>query len=136
MKLITIKSFELPMEAHLLKSKLEFNEIKCFLKDEFTVESNHLYSKAVGGVKLQVFEADLEKALKVMKETGEQIAQNSEGVCCIKCDSKDVEKGAVKILNSKGLMKEIHHFFGGILPFLYKTTYYCVSCHTRFNPQK
>lgn len=132
MKLITLKSFDASMDAHLLKSKLEFNNIRCYLKDEYTAESNHLYSNAIGGIKLQINEKDLEAAKLVMREMGIQIAQNAENISCPSCQSPTVQKGATVVLKSKGIKRELHQFFSGILPFMYKKTFLCVNCGQQF----
>ncbi len=70
MNKITIATFNQPIEAHVLKGKLESEGIPCFLVDELTVQTYHLYSNAIGGVKLQVDVENAEKALKILKESG------------------------------------------------------------------
>ena len=67
-KLITIATFSLPIEAHILKTKLESEEIVCFIADENTVTMNWLYSNAIGGVKLQVKKSDFKKAMAIIQE--------------------------------------------------------------------
>lgn len=59
---ITIKTFTHPYEAYPLKALMESEGISCFLKDEFTIMTQPLYSNMLGGVKLQVLEKDLEAA--------------------------------------------------------------------------
>ncbi len=65
--LITLITFELPQESFIIKSKLESEDIYVFLKDEFTVQTDNFLSNAIGGVKLQVFEKDVEKSLEILK---------------------------------------------------------------------
>ncbi len=65
--LITLLTFELPQESFVIKSKLESEDIYVFLKDEFTVQTDNFLSNAIGGVKLQVFEKDVEKSLEILK---------------------------------------------------------------------
>ncbi|MFZ6052559.1 putative signal transducing protein [Halocola ammonii] len=62
MPLITIKTFETPIEAHLLKVKFESEGVPCYLFDEEIVQLNPIYNVATGGVKLKVHEGDLQKA--------------------------------------------------------------------------
>ncbi len=66
-KLITLTTFEYPQESYIIKSKLESENIYVFLKDELTVQSDNFVSQAIGGVKLQVFEKDVEKATEILK---------------------------------------------------------------------
>ena len=68
MALITLRTFEYPLEITLLKSMLEDSGIPVFVKDEFTILMNPLYSNAIGGIKLQVLEDDIEKATEVLKD--------------------------------------------------------------------
>ncbi len=68
MALITLRTFEYPLEITLLKSMLEDAGIPVFVKDEFTILMNPLYSNAIGGIKLQVLEENLEKAIEVLKD--------------------------------------------------------------------
>lgn len=69
MSLVVLKKFSHPVEAHLLKSRLESEGIESFVADENIVGLNWFYSNAVGGVRLQVNEQDLEKAQAILNET-------------------------------------------------------------------
>ena len=53
-ELITIASFNTPVEAHMAQVTLEGQGIESFLGDEHIVSMNPLYSIAVGGVKVKV----------------------------------------------------------------------------------
>ncbi len=68
MHLVTLRTFQYPLEITLLKSMLEDSGIPVFVKDEFTILMNPLYSNAIGGIKLQVLEEDIEKATEVLKD--------------------------------------------------------------------
>ena len=67
MDLVTIKAFDESMQAHLVKSKLESEGIECWLLDDHSVSVQPWASFALGGVKLQVREADLERANEILK---------------------------------------------------------------------
>ena len=49
-----VKIFDNPIDVHILKVRLEEEEIECFIFDENTVSINPMYSYAVGGIKLKV----------------------------------------------------------------------------------
>ena len=66
-KLITLAKFELPQESYIIKSKMESEGIYVYLKDELTVQSDNFVSNAIGGVKLQVLEKDVEKSTEILK---------------------------------------------------------------------
>lgn len=68
-RLVTLLTFSTAFEASYTVGLLESNGIKCFLKDSFAVQIAK-YSGAMGGVKLQIFEADTENALIILKDNG------------------------------------------------------------------
>lgn len=70
MNFVTIISFEFPHQAHLAKVILESEEIEVEILDELTVQVNNFYSNAIGGVKVQVDEKDVDKALKILVDAG------------------------------------------------------------------
>lgn len=55
MKRVTIKTFDDAISAHLLRVKLESEDIPCFIRDEHIVTMNPLFNFAVGDIKLKVF---------------------------------------------------------------------------------
>jgi len=67
-KLITIANFTLPVEANLAKAKLKSEGIQSFILDEHTVGMDFAYSRALGGVKLQVRTADARRATEILAQ--------------------------------------------------------------------
>ncbi len=68
--LITVITFTLPHDAHFAKGKLQSEGIEVFMKDELTAHVNHLYSAAIGGVKLQVRDHDVAAAHRILVASG------------------------------------------------------------------
>jgi len=66
-KLTTVAAFSSPQEAYLAKGMLEAQDIPVFLADEHLVSLHWLYSNAIGGVKLQVLESDVEPARELLR---------------------------------------------------------------------
>ena len=65
MSLITIKKSHIESNLSVLKSRLESEGIKCYLRNEFTTQiMNYLPSFEV---ELQVAESDLKRAQEIMK---------------------------------------------------------------------
>ena len=79
MKLVTVRTFDNSIEAHLLKSKLESENILCYLFDENIVGLNPLYNITVGGIKLKVNEFDLDKASIIIQQVDEAVLMNDDG---------------------------------------------------------
>ena len=65
-KLVTVATFDMPTEAHLAKGLLEANGLAAFLADELTVGVAWHLSNAIGGIKLQVPETDVERATGIL----------------------------------------------------------------------
>jgi len=68
MELIKLESFYNYVDAHLLKSRLESEEIECWLEDENTGTINPGYANIFGGIKLLVKKEDFERAKEIMNE--------------------------------------------------------------------
>jgi hypothetical protein len=66
MSFITIKKSHLEGDLLVLKSALESEGIKCYLKNEFTTQIINFMPAFE--VELQVPDSDLEKAQKILKE--------------------------------------------------------------------
>ena len=87
----TIAAFSQPIEAHVLKTKLESEGIRCFIADENLIGANWLYSNALGGVKLQVRPDDLDRARAILDEPApldESVAPDA----CPKCGSTQIKR--------------------------------------------
>lgn len=67
---VTVATFTYPIELAVIKGRLESDGIDCLVKDELTVQVYGLYSNAIGGIKLQVKEADIPRAKKLLIEGG------------------------------------------------------------------
>ena len=63
-----LAAFEYAADVQIIKGKLESEGIPVFLRDENTLNSDPLISNAIGGVKLQVYAKDKERALLIYNE--------------------------------------------------------------------
>ena len=69
-QIVTIRSFNYPVELAVIRGRLEAEGIDCFVQDELTIQANPFYSHALGGVKLQVRQSDLRRAMEILEEGG------------------------------------------------------------------
>jgi len=53
-EIIVYRTFYNPIEANIIKAKLEDSGIPCFLTDENVATIQPLFNQAIGGVKLNV----------------------------------------------------------------------------------
>lgn len=134
MKLITVQTFDNPIDMHLLKSKLESEGIHCFIFDEHTVAINPLISQGVGGIKLKIDEKDKEKAFIMLEEIQKCATLDAEGKSkeCPKCGSIDLYTNFKSMRGLKGMLSMFVMFIFLVFPFYYKNVYKCKSCGTEF----
>lgn len=133
--MVTIKTFDNPIDAHLLKTKLESEGIFCYLADENIVGINPLLSNAVGGIKLNVDKEDVDDAIRIIKEMeGTPITDvENQTISCPNCGSTQVLNN---INNQKGLFAKLAtvlSFLTSSLPIYAKKSYLCKDCNTIFD---
>ena len=119
----TLAVFEYSTEAHLIKAKLDSEGFRTMLMDEKTIDSDPLISQAIGGVKLQVHNDDLEKALAIYNEIRiYQKDENGDEIICKNCNSN-------QILVAPSRRRNV---FFMLFPFFEKTKFICNNCKTIF----
>jgi hypothetical protein len=70
-KIITFESYYDPMLAHIIQTRLEDSGISCFIADENILAAQPFYNQATGGIKIKIFERDLERARQILAEDNE-----------------------------------------------------------------
>jgi len=117
-KFITLGAFEFVADVQIIKGKLESEGIPVFLRDENTLNSDPLISSAIGGVKLQVYGRDKERALEIYNEI-RAYALDDEGnpIICPNCKAQKSEA----YYERKGI-------FNKLFPFFEKRKYKCLQC--------
>lgn len=121
----TIASFEYVADVQIIKGKLESEGITVFLRDENTLNSDPLISAAIGGVKLQVYTSEKEKALSIYNEI-RAYALDDQGnpIICPNCKAKKSES----YYERKGI-------FNKLFPFFEKRKYKCLNCGMITKPE-
>lgn len=123
-KFFLLASFEYAADVQILKGKLESEGIPVFLRDENTLNSDPLISNAIGGVKLQVYSRDKEKALEIYNEVrAYAVDENGRPIVCPNCKASKSEV----YYNRKGI-------FYKLFPFFEKRKYKCLNCGIITNP--
>lgn len=132
-KFKTVRTFQYSYEAHLLKAKLESENIDVILFDDLTIDVDPLMSNAIGGVKLKVLESQEEKAKSII-DSIEKYSINDKGdrVSCPKC-KEDKVRLYTTVNDLKSLFSFILGFLITVLPFYVKYKYRCENCKTEFN---
>ncbi len=71
-KLVLLGSSFNSFYAHVIRGKLEANDIECHLFDIESFNAMSHLSLAIGGIRIMVLESDLEKAQALIKEAIEE----------------------------------------------------------------
>lgn len=135
-KIIIFETFYNPIEANIVKARLMDSGVQCFLSDENTITINPLYTQALGGVKLHLFEKDAEWARSILQaEEGEipltEEAEAATVAVCPNCGSSNV--GYVQATKKRfGPFTVIVSLLLMIYPFHAKKTYHCFNCQNEF----
>lgn len=120
----TLGAFAYPADVQIIKGKLESEGILVFLKDEKTLLSDPLISDAIGGVKLQVYSKDKERALKIYNEVRNYaIGDDGNPITCPNCKAQKSEV----YYRRKGI-------FYKLFPFFEKRKYRCTECNIITQP--
>lgn len=131
-KFTLVRRFQYSSEAIIYQGKLESQGIEVFLRDNHTVDSNPLYSNAVGGVKLFVKTEDFEKANEILGEVSlYSVDDDSRPVKCPECGVEQVEM-EVAVDGFKSFFRVV--FLGFFALLFSKYRYKCQNCKTEFNP--
>ena len=70
-KIITFQTYYDPMLAHIIRTRLEDAGVPCFIADENAITAYPFYNQAIGGIKLKIFEHDLERCNEILAEENE-----------------------------------------------------------------
>lgn len=135
--LVQFKYYANSLEANRDKQILANNGLKSFIANEQTIQSDWLLSQAVGGIQLQVFEDEVEKAQEILKnfldnelislEVDHTIADPDFDFMCPKCGSNHLYRDE----NPGGLFGISLLFLG--FPIKAKShLYHCYYCGNEF----
>lgn len=135
MNLVTVKTFDNPIDAHLAKSVLAHNGVKSFLIDENMVALNPLFNVTVGGIKLRVPEIEVGKAHTVLMEMA--IApvtdEHDRIVTCPECHSPNFYQGYKSMKGAKGVLSAMISFVFMVFPVYFESVNKCKDCGFEFD---
>lgn len=128
-----LRRFQYSSEAIIYQGKLESQGVEVFLRDNHVVDTNPLYSNAVGGVKLFVKTEDVIKANEILQEVSLfSLDDHHKLVQCPNCGATQAD-----MVTSIGTIKMLIAYFISILllalPFITRHKYKCAHCKHEFN---
>ena len=128
-----IGRYQYTSEALIYKSKLESEEIEVFIMDNNTVDSNPLYSNAVGGVKLFVNFENEEKAKFILSQISDfSLDENNQLMKCPKFNEEQIEM-VTSINDFKSFLTFLFSILIVLIPFYSRYKYKCQSCKFEFS---
>ena len=140
MKWQTIISFTYPQEAYVLKTYLQSEGIAVFLKDENLIQVYNFYSNAVGGVKVQVPEDQVELAVRLLNRSGYQVETSEPDVVFLVSSDQKTAEPSCPFCHSSNVGKSrqpnwvtvvVYAFLGVFFP-IFRKIYQCFSCHRKW----
>jgi hypothetical protein len=128
-----IGRYQYSSEAFIYKGKLESNGVEVFIRDNNTIDSNPLYSNAIGGIKLFVKNEDVDKAKEVLSEISAfSLDDNNQLIQCQKCGEKQIDM-VTSITSIKTFLAFLFSVLIVLIPFYSKHKYKCQICKYEFN---
>lgn len=125
--------YQYSSEALIFKGKLESEGIEVYIRDNNIVDSNPLYSNAVGGIKLFVKSEDFEKAQLVLSDVSQySLNENNQLIKCPKCNAEQVEM-VTSIKDIRSFLAFLFSVLVVYMPFYSKHKYKCQSCKFEYN---
>ncbi|MGZ3777958.1 MAG: putative signal transducing protein [Mucilaginibacter sp.] len=137
-RIVTFESYYDPMQAHTTLAWLEDNDIPCFLADDNMLWAKPYFNQLLGGVKIKVFEKDLERCREVLavqqappeQDFYEFTSEENADKLCPYCSSTDVRFGIATEprFHLLSLLASIYLF----VPVYFRTAWHCFNCHREF----
>jgi DNA-directed RNA polymerase subunit RPC12/RpoP len=128
-----LRRFQYSSEAIIYQGKLESQGVEVFVRDNHVIDSNPLYSNAVGGVKLYVKTEDVNKANKILQDISlYSVDDNHKLVNCPNCGAEQAEM-VTSICSLKMLIAYAISILLVLLPFFTRHKYKCANCKFEFN---
>ncbi|MGC4041233.1 MAG: DUF2007 domain-containing protein [Flavobacterium sp.] len=132
-KFTLLRRFQYSSEALIYQGKLESHGIEVFLRDLNTVDTNPLYSNAVGGVKLFVKTEDFKKASEIINDVKlYSVDDDDQPLKCPECGAEKVDM-VTSIKDWRSLQAFAFSWISSMFPIYAKHKYKCENCKNEFN---
>jgi hypothetical protein len=119
--IIVLQTFDSPIEANIIKAKLDAYGIPCFLSEEhLTALTTPLLS---GGIRLHIFQHDKEQVVQLLTQESLRKSEEDDLMICPNCKSR-------RILT----MSDDRFDPAAVVKFILQLTkrHYCLDCKTEF----
>ncbi len=134
-KIVVLRTYYDPMLAHIIRTRLEENGVPCIVDDNM-MSVYPVYSNAAGGIKLRVFEHDVEKAEAILAEDAElpidPVTDEDVAVICPNCGSNNVRSKLATPDDTNWLTRTMDSLFKN-LPLGDDPEWHCFNCGKDFD---
>lgn len=129
MTFIAVRSYDNYIPANIMLQRLEGEGIRAYLQDENTVTIGPILSNVVDGIKLMVYEDQLERAIELIHAFEQSYRQ---AAACPRC-------GSLQVQYIMSQPKNPSNWFSALLSWLFdsealpdKKVYHCYDCGYEF----
>lgn len=138
MELVTLKTFENAIEAHLLRSRLANEGVTSFIFDENIMTLNPLYNIMVGGIKLKVPDVDFDRAQEILRDIeGTPFRdENNKVLDCPSCGSNNLYHNFKSFKGVAGAISAILTILLSVFPLYFNSVFRCKDCGHEFKMDK
>lgn len=120
--IVVIHTFNNPIDAHIIKTKLDAYGVPCYLSQEhLTTLTTPLLS---GGIRLHIFEKDRDEAVRVLLISSGWVNEEDDLISCPVCRSKKVLGFRKDGFEPNSMVKLILQV---------SKNHYCLDCETEFD---
>jgi len=137
-RIVTFEAYYDPMEAQIIRSKLSAYGVKCFVADEYFIWARPYLNQATGGVKIKVFERDIERCREILTITDverkpryfttDDASYND--FTCPYCSSANTLSGIATEVKFHLPSVLLSLFF--FVPLYFRPAVHCFNCHREF----
>lgn len=133
--MITVKTVDNPIDAHLIKTKLESAGVLCQLFNENIVTHNPLLPVAVCSIKVNVAAKDYEHAATLVEEMDSAASYDEpdELVVCPNCDCTSIDNKFYSQNDIRSLLASLFSLATMSYPIYVSKRYRCKKCDTVFD---
>jgi hypothetical protein len=131
MNLVTVAQYGDSLQAYITAGRLETEGILVYIADKHYVSLNWYLSQALGGVKLQVPDYQVEQARKILAQMAEgefaikQTNDHQSSIRCPRCGSY-----SFKQQSTRGWTLSLLYIFS--LPLFFRPRYCCNHCQYKW----
>jgi hypothetical protein len=132
-RIVTFETYYDHSLAYIILSRLKANRVACFIADDNALQLRPYFTEALGGIKIKVFEMDVDNCLAILSEDPEPLEQATDEpdapgeICCPYCGSDNVRYGGAIEFKFHWPSLLLSLFF--FVPLYFRNAWHCFNCH-------